>query len=178
MIQFDFRIFFKLGWFETTNNSSPTLKVVAVSDVFFSAGGFGRNFGCSFSTGLLWHLGRGPTRWGSQNTRETQRRGWFPCACFFFSRKTSLKTNSWNLKISPKSINQKESRIFRTWIFGFHVSFRDPLEVQSTKTKCLVFRMIHGARIPDPTKGQSLVKDFLNICLFGKMDWFDFDSGC
>ena len=36
------------------------------------------------------------------------------------------------------------------------------LEVQATKTKWLVFRMIHGARIPEPTDGQSLV------------DWFDF----
>ena len=30
------------------------------------------------------------------------------------------------------------------------------LEVQSTKQR-MVFRMIHGARIPDPTMGQSLV---------------------
>ena len=32
------------------------------------------------------------------------------------------------------------------------------------QTKWLVFRMIHGARIPDPTNGQSLVGlDFLGI---------------
>ena len=34
-------------------------------------------------------------------------------------------------------------------------SLKLPLEVQD-QTKLLVFRMIHGARIPDPTKGQAV----------------------
>ena len=45
------------------------------------------------------------------------------------------------------------------------VPFKYTLEVQD-QTKWLVFRMIHGARIPEPTKGQSLVfglPEFLGI---------------
>jgi len=95
----------------------------------------------------------------------------------------STENSPENEQLEPKNqpeINQSKgmSNLPNLDFWGFHVSFRDPLEVQSTKTKCLVFRMIHGARIPDPTKGQSLVKDFLNVCFFGKMDGFDFDSGC
>ena len=71
----------------------------------------------------------------------------------------STENSPENEQLEPKNqpeINQSKgmSNLPNLDFWGFHVSFRDPLEVQSTKTKCLVFRMIHGARIPDPTKGQ------------------------
>lgn len=65
----------------------------------------------------------------------------------------STENSPENEQLEPKNqpeINQSKgmSNLPNLDFWGFHVSFRDPLEVQSTKTKCLVFRMIHGARIP------------------------------
>ena len=46
------------------------------------------------------------------------------------------------------------------------------------QTKWLVFRMIHGSRIPDPTKGQSLVDlNFLGIWMSNKSNGMSFYKG-
>ena len=133
------------------------------------AGGFGRNFGCSFSTGLLWHLGWSNAGVGSQNT------GKHPDVCFLkenFPENEQLEPKKPPRNQSIKRKVESSEPGFLGFILVFRGAFsRSPVDQNK-------FRMIHGARTPDPTKGQSLVKDFLNICLFGKMDWFDFDSGC
>ena len=82
---------------------------------------------------------------------------------------------SWNFHIREKTcrvINGTVKPKTRPWhgqkkrgyIFQHH-HFCYPQEVQD-QTKWLVFRMIHGFRIPDPTNGQSLVDlDFQGISL-------------